>query len=185
MGGRVWLQGGNPYDPQHVHAEWIRLGGRPEKSPGARGRLAMVYPLGAYVVAAGVGALPVDLWRPVWNLLNIGLYLATIAMVLAIARIRCLTAAGLAFVGGALVMAPSHTNIAVGQTGVLVCFAIVLAQFLQQRGATGASGIASGVALTLKPQTALAFFLHDLLRARWRTVLVACLTAGALMGVGL
>ena len=185
MGAHVWLRGENPYDPQAVAKTWADLGEPAQRNPGARGRAAMVYPLGTYALTSGVGALPVKLWRPIWNTLNVVLFLATIWLVMSISNIVPRSRAGLAFVGSALLMAPSHTNIALGQTGVMVCFAIVLAQWQWLRGNTRGAGVASGIALMLKPQTAAAFFLYDFLCRRTWMVTMAILTFGTLMAIGL
>lgn len=185
MGAQVWLRWENPYDPQAVAKTWADLGEPAQRNPGARGRAAMVYPLGTYALTSEIGALPVELWRPVWNTMNVILFLVTIWLVMSISNIAPRSRAGLAFVGSALLMAPSHTNIALGQTGVLVFFAIVLAQWQWLRGNAWRAGLASGVALVLKPQTAGIFFLYDLLCRRIWLVAIAVLTFGALMAVGL
>lgn len=184
MGAHVWLRGENPYDPKAVAKSWEDLGEPAQHNPGARGRAAMVYPLGTYALTSGIGALPVNLWRPVWNTLNVMLFLATIWLVMSLAGISTWSRAGVAFVGSALFMAPSHTNIALGQTGVLVCFSLVLAQWLWLRGHHRSAGIASGIALVVKPQTAAAFFVYDFLCRRTCMVTTAILTFGALMAVG-
>ena len=184
MGAQVWLRGENPYDPQAVAKTWADLGEPAQRNPGARGRAAMVYPLGTYALASGIGALPVELWRPIWNTLNVVLFLATVWLLMSISNIGPRSRAGLAFVGSALLMAPSHTNIALGQTGVFVCFAIVLAQWQWLRGNARSAGVASGIALILKPQTAAVFFLYELLCRRTWMVTMAILSFGALMAVG-
>ncbi len=185
MGAHVWLRGENPYDPQAVAKTWADLGEPAQRNPGARGRAAMVYPLGTYALTSGIGALPVNFWRPVWNTLNVILFLVTIWLVMSVSDIAPRSRAGVAFVGSALLMAPSHTNIALGQTGVLVCFAIVLAQWQWLRGNARSAGLASGIALIVKPQSAAAFFVYDLLSRRTWMVIMAILSFGTLMAIGL
>lgn len=185
LGARVWLEGGNPYDPDRFGQEWVEDGGSEQMNPARRGRHAMVYPVGAYVLMTWIGALDLSLWRPVWNIMNILLFLVAVILTLKLAELPVISPAGVTSLGLALAMAPSHTSIAIGQTGIIVFFLIVLSKWLSVHATRWGGGVVLGASVVFKPQTGVFFFIYELWRGRWQSVFGALAAIVFLMGFGL
>ncbi|MEX2218316.1 MAG: glycosyltransferase family 87 protein [Phycisphaerales bacterium] len=183
---RVWLDGGNPYDPGTVNEVWDRLVG-----PGAqfhhvkeRGPV-LLYPPSALAVSAPFAALPWGVASLAWTLLNLG---TGAAAVWAVGRLAGLSAGSrggwLVLIAGALWLAPFATAIKFGQTPVLVLCLVAAGLLARAGGRPVVAGVLLGAAMAIKPQLAGLFVVYEAGRGRWNVALAAGLTAAALFAAG-
>ncbi|MEM7628978.1 MAG: glycosyltransferase family 87 protein [Planctomycetota bacterium] len=181
---RVWLQGGNPYDPGAIDAAWLAAGGEADFAPGRRGRQAFVYPPGAYLLGAPFALVPLEATPYVWGAVNAAMLVACWWLIAGLAGIKPTSPAGLALLAAALAMGPAHTNSRLGQTGVLVLFLCALAWTLRSKDRQVLAGVALGVACAVKPQIGLIFAIYELGRGRWRVFAGAVAVGGLLTLAG-
>ncbi|MEM7577367.1 MAG: glycosyltransferase family 87 protein, partial [Planctomycetota bacterium] len=195
-GGRVWLEGGNPYLLDVLYAAFVSAGGGAERAKDPTWFVAL-YPPTTYALLGPLGALPWSAARLVW----LGLSLVSVGAIAAWAwrwrprperpersggagpvAMLWLLPLGLAFM-------PVHTTLRFGQLGLVVLALCVWAIGTPRRGgeartesgepmfAAALSGLLLAVAGGLKPQLAGLFALGLMATARWRT-LAWCLVWG-------
>lgn len=185
----TWAHGGNPYDTSAVAAQFGTDAARIAPTL-ERGRQAFVYPPPAYALLSPLTWLSWPLQRPAWNLLNTGLYLASLWLTLRLFGLRLRSLAGLALLAIGLAGNPAHICIALGQTGIAVYFLVCASWCLQPVGSGRAgrpllAGLALGLALMIKPQFALVFVAYDLYAGRTRVAIGAALVALTALGASL
>ena len=185
----AWRRGGDPYDPVSVAGA---LGENASLASHTlqRGRQAFVYPPPVYALLTPITYLPWAAQRWVWNLLNIAMYLTSLALICSLFRARLRSVEGVAIVGIGLATDPAHICIALGQTGVAVFFLMAVSWFLAPGGGEPAArhrlalaALAMGVAAIIKPQIALVFVISDYFTGR-RTVAAGAAAAAAVLFVG-
>lgn len=181
---RVWLEGGNPYDPEAIDAAWLAAGGDADFAPGRRGRQAFVYPPGAYLLGSVSAVLPIGAMPYVWGVANAAMLLLSWWLIARLAELKPVSPGGLALLAAALAMGPAHTNSRLGQTGVLILFLCALAWRLRSKDRQVLAGVVLGVACAVKPQIGLIFAIYELGRGRWRVFGGALVVAAALTLVG-
>jgi hypothetical protein len=160
---RVWLQGGNPYDPNAYAGKLSDTFNRPWNSAAPRSHA--VYPLSTFVLLAPIAALPWKIAQPIW---------ATTLVVLIIAMLVSLNRAeGLdrerawIFAILTLALAPFHTGLATGNISVAaVALAGLLISALHS-GNRWAGGLYLAAMVGLKPQIGLPLLLYYALRRHW------------------
>jgi hypothetical protein len=185
----AWRRGGDPYDPVSVARALGENASLASKTL-ERGRQAFVYPPPVYALLAPITYLPWAAQRWAWNLLNIAMYLTSLALICGIVRAPLRSAAGVAILGIGLATDPAHICIALGQTGVAVLFLMSVSWFLAPGGVEpttryrfAVAALAMGAAAIIKPQIALIFMICDYFTGR-RTVAAGAVAAASVLFVG-
>lgn len=189
IGGRALLNGDNPYDPEDFNRIWLEKGADPtEPSPyDKRGLQVMVYPPSAYLLATPLGLLDLTPARIAWNTVNTLAYLASIALVVVIARLRPgpKHAPFLALLAGALLLNAGTSVIALGQTSAVPMLLISAGTLAFLREKRLLAGVLIGSAAAIKPQLGLPYVYLLLFWTDWRALGTAIATGLALLGTAL
>jgi Glycosyltransferase family 87 len=164
---RAWLGGQNPYDAGILAGELARAGGDPGTVSNLSDQLRNVYfptTLPVFVPLALLG------W-PEARLLGLGLNVAaTLFIAFGVVRLAgwsMTSTKGLALTAFVLALAPIHTTIAFGQTGILATAALVAAMLAEREKRPRFAGLLYGVAAVIKIQIGLPFLFYLIWRRRW------------------
>lgn len=176
---RVWLHGGNPYDPAALRAEAIAAGGAPA------GLLSNALgPPTTFVLMAPLALLDWPTARAVWlgvNLLSLALAFVALAK---LTKATLTPARALLLAALVLGLAPVQTSVALGQL-ILPVTAFVVWGIVAHQGGRGVwAGILFALAAALKPQVGAVFLGYLLVRGRWRGVLAGAVVVSAILAVG-
>lgn len=160
---QAWLRGLDAYHPEVLRTLVIQGGapineaaiGHPVYFPSA---LPLFVPLalGGWEFARSIGLFA-----------NVVAILVIAGGMIRLAGWRLPEPRALLMVAFFLAMAPLHTAIAAGQVAVLVTALVIAAMLLEQGERRGWSGIAYGLATTVKVHMGLPFLAYLLLRRRW------------------
>jgi hypothetical protein len=185
----AWRRGGDPYDPVSVASALGENASLASRTL-LRGRQAFVYPPPVYALLSPITYLPWAAQRWVWNLINIAMYLTSLALICRLFRVPLRSVEGVAIVGIGLATDPAHICIALGQTGAAVLFLMSVSWFLSRGGDEPAArhrfafaAPAMGVAAIIKPQIALVFMICDCFTGR-RAVAAGAVAVAAVLFVG-
>jgi hypothetical protein len=184
---RAWAEGSNPYSSQETLEIWRAHSGEPAgvEAPSERVDDLLVYPPPTFVLLAPWCLTDWATSRLLWTVLNTLLLGGSVVLVLGLAGLSPRGAAWWFAFGAAILMAPGHTSISVGQVSILTVFLIALAHALRAQGSPpGYPGILIGVACCLKPQIGLLFLAYEFGRKRWGAAFVAMLTIAIVSAVG-
>lgn len=140
-------------------------------------------PIGAALFAP-LALLPFRLALDLWRLLNVALYLASLALLLRHFRVGPRTPLGLGLISLWLVSAPGRDSLASGQWDTPFLFATTAALLLFARGRDGWAGACLALPIAIKFYPAL-LLLGPLLERRYRALVGCALAGGALMLAGL
>ena len=176
---RAWLVGHDPYDAVVLKHDLLLAGG----TQTAIDRLDALR--NVYFPPTLPLFLPVSMfsWPQavlVWLLLNVG---AVLLVAMGLARLfgwSPVSTRALALTAFLLALAPVHTTIASGQTGLVATAALVAAMLLERSGRPVQAGLAYGVATAIKVQIGLPFLAYLVWRRRWGTVKPAALALAGL-----
>lgn len=174
-GGRAWLAGHDPYDAATLNADILLAGGAEVVADRVLDRLPNVYFPTTIPAFAPLALTPWPVAKLLWLGLNsaAALFIATGSARLLGWPLRALRSRTLvAFI---LVLAPFHTTVALGQTGLVSTAAVVAALLLERSGRRIPAGIAFGLATILKIQIGLPFLAYLIWRRRWLSVVTAAL----------
>lgn len=178
-----WVHGVSPYDPVALDPFWLQAGGPDNQlNPTVRGKALFVYPPTTFALLAPLTELSWPAAKTVWMCVNTLALFTAVAVLVRIAGLRgrsaVLTAAG------ALVMAPAHTAIFVGQPAVIILACIVFALGARVTGRPVLAGLFLGVSCAVKPQVGLIFLAYEVGRLRWRVAAAAGITIAVVAAVG-
>ena len=184
---RGW-HGLDPYSPRVIAQLWPREAGIPpflvrESENGtlpARRGIPSPYPPTGLPLLVPLALLP---WRSaivLWIALNVIAFGSILFSTLGLVQTPLCSRRAAAIVLCALVLAPFHTAIAVGNI-VLVVFALgMLACLCLERRSDVTAGFLLAAAAALKPTIALPFLIYFVVKGRWRALIV-----GLAAGLGL
>lgn len=182
---RVWLAGGNPYEPAAAQVQFIRAGGTDlTPGPAARGNEALLYPPTTFVLLVPLALLDWRAAKLAWLLLNLALFAASVVALVEMAEMRWRWRRTLLLIAGCLAFAPVHTSLAYGQTGLVGSALVILAEYARFKRQGTLAAIMLGTATALKPQLAGLFIVYELWRGRWRVAAGATATAAVVAAVG-
>jgi hypothetical protein len=184
-GGRVWLQGGNPYDQAQLGPVLRQLNelrgeqSTDEEEPDA----PFSYPPQSAALFVPLALLPFAAAQVGWFLVN----LLSLAVVLAFTVPWLLRRAppggdllGLGLVIAFILGSPLTTNVFwLGQTSLVVFAATLAGWHLNRQGRKVLAGVCLGLA-TMKPQICLLVFVWLVLDRDWKPILAAAVTAAVL-----
>lgn len=175
---RTWLLGQLPYDPAAQQATMHAINAWPTDPPR---ELLSLYPPTSFPLLVVPAALPN--W-PAARLLSMGVNtLAAAGLILCAALwagLRPGTRGWWLLVIGALLLAPLHTAVRMGQTSILCAALLACGLLLARGGWRAAGGLLAGLACGLKPQLAGPVLLLLPAVRDWRT---AAWAAAALLGL--
>lgn len=184
---RTWAEGKNPYSSRETLEVWRAHSGEAPgvEAPSERVDDLLVYPPPTFVLLAPWCLTDWATSRLLWTVTNTLLLVGSVVLVLGLAGLSPRGAAWWFGLGGALLMAPGHAAISVGQVSILTVFVTALAHALRARGSPpGYAGILIGLACCLKPQIGLLFLAYEFGRKRWGTGIVGVLTIGLVSAAG-
>ena len=182
---KAWLRGQDPYDPRVVARLWpaetdVPAFVRPESENGtlpARRGIPSPYPLTGFPLLAPLAMMPWPSASLVWFAISTLSFVTIVISTLAVARVPMRSTQAGAIVLCALMLAPFHTAIALGNL-VLVVFALGMLAWLNVgRGSDVWAGLLLAAGAALKPTVALPFLICFAAMRRWRTLTIA-LAAG-------
>ncbi len=185
---RAWTEGKNPYSSQSTLEVWNAHSGTAPgaEAPSERIDELLVYPPSTHVLLAPWTLTDWATSQRVWMVLNTVLLIASITLLLGLAGLRPQSPSWWFAAAAALVMAPGHTAISVGQVSIPVMFFLALAHALRARSSPpGYAGILIGLACCLKPQIGLLFLAYEFGRRRWSTGIIAVLTLAVVTAIGM
>jgi Glycosyltransferase family 87 len=177
----AWLRGLDPYSPPVAARLWPRDAGippflGPESEDGtlpARRGIPSPYPPTALPLLVPLALMPWPTAIGLWIALNVMAFVAIVLSALALVRVAPRSAEAAAIVVCALVLAPFHTAIAVGNI-VLIVFALgMLSCVCLERHFAVTAGMFLAAASALKPTIVLPFLIYLAARRQWRTLVVA------------
>jgi hypothetical protein len=193
---RAWIHGLDPYSSQNLLRLW------PADSEHydflahdfAEGTLVYkhgiptAYPLTAFVLIAPIAALTWSIAHPVWLIITVLAFAATVISLMSIAKLlpgekNEWNSRGLVFLTLALALAPFHTGLAAGSIVIVAVALSAAAVLAAQRDHDLLAGVLLAAAVSLKPQIGLPFLLYCLLRRRWRIAAVAAGTVATLAAI--
>jgi hypothetical protein len=178
VAARAWVVGGNPYDDRTLV----------DLAAGARVHIESVPSLNppmTFVLLAPLAALSWPAAETASLVINLALVGATLAMVMAFARLHPRGQHGLLFLAFMLSMAPFHTSIALGQLTIVVTALIGAALWGTENEHPIVSGACIALAVALKPQMGLVFLAFFLLRGMWKALFSAVSVLGAIAIIGI
>jgi hypothetical protein len=179
----TWRHGGNPYDPASM-ASTFGASAPLISVTLQRGQQAFVYSPPVYALLSPITYLPWSTQRWVWNLLNVAMFSASLALTCVLFEVPIASLAGFAIIGIGLATNPGHICIALGQTGVVMLFLMCVSWCLVPAGAEyagrhriGVAALALAVAALIKPQIAMLFLISDFFTGRRDVAVGAVATA--------
>lgn len=158
---RAWISSPGAFETDHVF--WLAL-----------------LPPGALVVLAPLASMPAGSATFAWGIISLVSIVAIIAAPLKLARIPFRSLTGALIGALALLSAPVHTLVSVGQISLPVIAMILLTLWCARDARNILAGLLLGIAAACKPQLAAPFFLWFLCFGRWRLLGVAVLITAAL-----
>jgi hypothetical protein len=177
-GGWAWLVGSDPYGVT-VLEQHLAAAGASDRFVTQLETLRNVFAPTTLPLFAPIGLLP---WAPavlVWLLVNVA---STLAIAFGLAWLLdwpLRSTRAILLVAAVLALAPVHSTMASGQTGLAATAALVLGVVAQRRGSTPWAAVLYALAVAFKAQIGLPFLVYLAWR-RWRTaVLAAAILAGA------
>ena len=178
---RAWLHGSNPYEFEDMNQAWVAGGNTP--LPVDDRQLIALYPPATYLLLFPLGALPWELVRPAWAVVNLLAIAATAWLGVLLARRHGVGDPAVYLIVPALVLVwgPNHTNQAMGQTSLVPMVGVLAAWYFALRRADLAAGVVLGLATAIKPQMAGLFVVLALMAGRWRLFGVATVTGLAVL----
>lgn len=185
---RAWVEGKNPYSTVSTLEVWNAHSGTAPgtEAPSERIDALLVYPPTTYAALAPWTLTDWATSHRVWMVVNTVLLIASITLLLGLAGLRPSSASWWFAAAAALMLAPGHTAISVGQVAIPVLFLLTLAQVLRARSSPpGYAGILLGLACCLKPQIGLLFLAYEFGRRRWSTAIVGLITLAIVTAIGM
>ena len=170
-GGSAWLAGSDPYAVSILQERLAAAGGG-ERLVNQLEHLRNVYAPTTLPLFAPLAVLPWEGALLVWLLIDVG---ATVFIAVGLARLlgwRLRATATIAFTAALLALAPVHSTIASGQTGLAATAALVGALLAQRSGRAVWTAALYALAVALKLQIGLPFLAYLAWR-RWRTAAAA------------
>jgi hypothetical protein len=187
----TWQHGGNPYDPASV-ARTFGASAPLISATLQRGQQAFVYSPPVYTLLSPITFLSWSAQRWIWNLLNVVMFLTSLVLTCALFEIPIRSLKGFSVIGIGLATNPTHICIALGQTGVVEFFLMMISWSLAPGGGgrpdrTKAvlSALALAMAAVIKPQIAIVFMAVDLYTGRAHVATRAAAIAGMLFAIAL
>ena len=177
---RAWLLGHDPYDATILNGDFLRAGGGELASGGLLDDLRNVYFPGTLPVFIPLALLSWPDARLVGLAINLA---ASLFIAIGVNRLlgwRLTSTKALVLSAFLLALAPIHTTIAYGQTGIVATAAIVAAMLYERSGRPYASGIMYGLATAIKVQVGLPFLVYLMWRRRWAPALTSFLVLAGL-----
>lgn len=174
---RLWLRGQNPTSPDIFADLWLREVHSTISTHTARTRLAPQ--LGGMVLLAPIAALPWRAAKIAWTAVLLAAFGLTLIALASVAGLGLSEPQTLAFIAGALALAPFHTGLGTGNVTTVVIGACAVGIWAAAVERDVAAGVFFAIACSFKPHIGAFFVLYYLVRRRWRLFGSAvALTAG-------
>ena len=176
---RAWLVGHDPYDAVVLKHDLLLAGGT-QSAIDRLDALRNVYFPPTLPLFLPVSVFSWPLAAIGWLILNVG---AVVFVAVGLARLfgwSPSSTRALALTAFLLALAPVHTTIASGQTGLVATAALVAAMLLERSGRPIQAGLAYGLATAIKVQVGLPFLAYLVWRRRWGTVKSAAVVLAGL-----
>ena len=173
---RAWLLGHDPYDVAVLNHDLFLAGGANLANSSLLEHLRNVYFPATLPVFVPLALVSWPEAKVLALLINVG---ASLFIALGLGHLlgwRLTSSKALALTAFVLALAPVHTTIADGQTGLVATAAVVAAMLLERSGRGTASGVMYGLATAIKIQIGLPFVAYLLWRRRWAPALASCST---------
>lgn len=170
-GGWAWLVGSDPYSVPVLEAH-LATAGASDRFVTQLETLRNVFAPTTLPLFAPIGLLA---WAPavlLWLFVNVGAALAIAFGLTWLLEWRPGSTRAILLVAAVLALAPVHSTMASGQTGLAATAALVLGVVAQRRASTPWAAVLYALAVILKAQIGLPFLVYLVWR-RWRTAAVA------------
>jgi uncharacterized membrane protein len=177
-GFRAWRDGLDPYAVESLRSEHLAGGG--SLAGIAADFTAQVHPPSALPLFLPVSLTTWDEARLLALIVNIVLVFVIVVGLVRFLGWSLTSAPSLLITAFLLALAPVHTTIASGQSGIAITAALVWAMVLEGRHPFG-SGLLLGISTAFKVTMGLPFMAYALVRRRWSMIAVAGLAIGALL----
>lgn len=178
---RLWLAGGNPYDPAQIQQQWVASGAA--HSMGPLGDQIVVYPPTAFPLLAPFALLSPAASAWAWlivELLCLGLLIRSAAQMNRVGRgLPLLLLVALSLAWWPIRMAVYH-----GQPALPAVALAFAAYALSERGRHWTAGLLLGIAAALKPHLVAPIAAMLLLPMRWKPLLLCVLIWAAAGAIG-
>lgn len=183
-GGWAWLVGSDPYAITVLEGH-LAAAGASDRFVTQLDTLLNVFAPTTFPLVAPLGLLP---WAPavlLWLLVNIGATLVVAFGLVWLLEWPLRSTRAIVLTAFVLALAPVHSTMASGQTGLVATAALVLGAIAQRRGQPLRTAVLYALAVALKVQIGLPFLAYLAWR-RWRTAFTAVgiLVALTLVAVG-
>ena len=173
---RAWMQGKDPYSARTLVRLWPPDADHPEflSRELADGLLVFkrgiptAYPLPTFVLNTAIASLPWHIAQPVWLIITLLSFVATVASVMSVAKLLPWARQSFVFLALALALAPFHTALAAGSIVSVAVAAGAAAVLAAGREREMLAGVLLAAAVCLKPQIGLPFLFYYFVRGRWR-----------------
>jgi hypothetical protein len=172
------MKGEDPYSPANLVALWPSdteqsLFLKKDLADGSlvlKQGMPTAYPPTSFVLLTTVAWLPWNLAHHVWLAISLLAFGSTVLALVSLLGFQWQEKRTYLFLALALALAPFHTGLAVGSMVVVVVGFCAVAVLAADRQRNIAAGVLFAVAVALKPQVGIAFFVYYLLSRRWRVV---------------
>jgi len=171
---RAWVLGHDPYDAAILNADFLRAGGGALADGTLLESLRNVYFPGTLPIFVPLALLSWPEARIVGLLVNVAASLFVAVGASRLVGWRLTSPKSLALSAFILALAPLHTTIAFGQTGIIATAAVIAAMLLERADRPYWSGFAYGLATVIKVQIGLPFLVYLLWRRRWAAAIASC-----------
>jgi hypothetical protein len=165
----AWVKGLNPYDYTSFREIWNVSGGKPNGIPDAR-IFPIMYPISIFPLLAPLTLLGWPKAKIIWLLINQIALFGQLAALLKLSKIKYNDSRALLLFGGAIVLSPVHTAIALGQPIILTTFCAVLSLLAATEDRKFPAAILLGLSVALKANVGIFFLLFYGINRQWHIV---------------
>jgi hypothetical protein len=181
---QLWIHGYDPYSAKPLLEHWPSSAGPfpfpiDEVENGSMVRnhgIPTAYPPTCFLLMAPLALLPWPLVGIASAAISTGLFALMICALISVGKLKGDKYRLYAFLIFAFSLAPFHTGIAIENLGIVATELGVIAIWTTRKGKDSATALLLAIAICLKPQIGLCFFVFYLLQQRWRIVWVTFLT---------
>jgi len=189
---RAWMEGEDPYSPANLVALWPSGAEQPlfvkndlaDSSLVLKRGIPTAYPPTCFVLLSTVAWLPWNLALHLWLAISLLAFGSTVWALISLIGFGWQQKLTYVFLALALALAPFHTGLAAGSMIVLVVGFCAVAMLAAERQRNMVAGVLIAVAVGLKPQIGLPFFIYYLLRGRWRVVTTSAIVLAIVAAIG-
>lgn len=162
---RLWLRGQNPSNPENFVALWQQ---EVHSTIAVTVRTRLAPPLGTMLLLSPIAALPWHAAKIAWTIVLLAAFAFSVLALARVGSLRLAEPRTLAFIAGALALAPFHTGIATGNVSIVVVGACATAIWAAHCELDVVAGALFAIACTFKPHVGAFLVLYYLVQRRWR-----------------